>query len=59
MGTTSSNCLSPNQGALCSQDLSYFNTDSATPMILQCDASQTGLGAWIDKKITVVERILP
>lgn len=33
---------------LCSTiTVSYYDPDPSTPTILQCDASQTGLGAWI------------
>ena len=36
---------------LCSSKiLSYYDPDPATPTILQCDASQLGVGAWIRQK---------
>lgn len=30
-----------------SQLISYYSPDPNTPTILQCDASQTGIGAWL------------
>ena len=41
-----------------SRIISYYDPNPATPIILQCDASQVGLGAWLRQKSNSTEKIV-
>ena len=41
-----------------SRIISYYDPNSATPTILQCDASQAELGAWLGQEISSTEKIV-
>ena len=41
-----------------SRIISYYDPNPATPTILQCDASQVGLGAWLRQESNSTEKIV-
>ena len=41
-----------------SRIISYYDPNPATPIILQCDASEVGLGAWLRQESNSTEKIV-